>query len=107
MPAAIVYAHLAERLGAAELVIPGGGVREGIVFDLLEKRGLRSEADAGVIDDALQLGRKFLFDEKHALHVARLGRVPVRPACQRARDGGTGTAVSSSPRRSFTTWVVS
>ena len=28
--------------------------------------------DAGVVDDALLLGRKFLFDEKHALHVARL-----------------------------------
>jgi exopolyphosphatase/guanosine-5'-triphosphate,3'-diphosphate pyrophosphatase len=72
VPAAIVYAHLADRLGATELVIPGGGVREGIVFELLEKRGLRSEAEAGLIDDAIQLGRKFLFDEKHALHVARL-----------------------------------
>ncbi len=72
VPAAIVYAHLAERLGAAEVVVPGGGLREGIVFDLLERRGVRKEADTGVIEDALLLGRKFLFDEKHALHVARM-----------------------------------
>ncbi|MGA2640375.1 MAG: Ppx/GppA phosphatase family protein [Spirochaetia bacterium] len=72
VPAAIVYAHLAERFNAPEIVIPGGGVREGIVFDLMQRRAARREADASVIDDALLLGRKFLFDEKHALHVARL-----------------------------------
>ncbi|MGO9309071.1 MAG: HD domain-containing protein [Spirochaetia bacterium] len=72
VPAAIVYAHLAERLGATEIVLPGGGVREGIVYDLLERRGVRRDAAAAVIDDALLLGRKFLFDEKHAVHVARL-----------------------------------
>jgi exopolyphosphatase/guanosine-5'-triphosphate,3'-diphosphate pyrophosphatase len=72
VPAAIVYAHLADRLGAAEIVVPGGGVREGIVYDLLQRRAVRRESDAGVVEDALLLGRKFLFDEKHALHVARL-----------------------------------
>jgi len=72
VPAAIVYAHLADRLGAAEIMVPGGGVREGIVYDLLQRRAARRRADASVIDDALLLGRKFLFDEKHALHVARL-----------------------------------
>ena len=72
LPAAIVYSHIADRVGAAEIVVPGGGVREGIVYDLLERHGIRREADAGVVDDALLLGRKFLFDEKHALHVARL-----------------------------------
>jgi len=72
VPASIVYTHLAERLGASALVVPGGGLREGIVFDLLERRGVRREAETGVIEDALLLGRKFLFDEKHALHVARM-----------------------------------
>lgn len=72
VPAAIVYAHLADRLGATEIVVPGGGVREGIVYDLLDRGGARRKTDAGVIEDVLLLGRKFLFDEKHALHVARL-----------------------------------
>jgi exopolyphosphatase/guanosine-5'-triphosphate,3'-diphosphate pyrophosphatase len=55
-----------------EIIVPGGGVREGIVHDLLMKRGVRREGDAEVVDNALLLGRKFLFDEKHALQVARL-----------------------------------
>ncbi len=43
VPAAIVYAHLAERFGAAEMVVPGGGVREGIVLELLARPGGRKE----------------------------------------------------------------
>ena len=72
VPAAIVYTHLAEKLGASEIVVPGGGVREGIIHDLLERRTARREAEAAIVDNALSLGRKFLFDEKHAVHVARL-----------------------------------
>jgi exopolyphosphatase/guanosine-5'-triphosphate,3'-diphosphate pyrophosphatase len=73
VPAAIVYAHLAERLGAAEMLVPGGGVREGIVFDLLARRNVQREGtDSSLVDDAVAIGRKFMFDEKHALHVARL-----------------------------------
>lgn len=73
VPAAIVYAHLAERFGATEMVVPGGGVREGIVFDLLAQRNAQQgRADASLQDDAVAIGRKFMFDERHALHVARL-----------------------------------
>ncbi len=72
VPAAIVYAHLADRLGAAEISVPGGGVREGIVLDLLERRGVRRESPARIVEDALALGRKYNFDEKHALHVSLL-----------------------------------
>jgi exopolyphosphatase / guanosine-5'-triphosphate,3'-diphosphate pyrophosphatase len=73
VPAGIVYAHLADRLGAAEMVVPGGGVREGIVLDLLAKQSVRRDAgEIDLVESALVIGRKFLFDEKHAKHVARL-----------------------------------
>lgn len=73
VPAAIVYAHLAELVGAEEILVPGGGVREGIVFDLIDRQGIRRPARAkGDLDDALALGRKFLFDERHGEHVALL-----------------------------------
>jgi len=73
VPAAIVYAHLAERLAATEMVVPGGGVREGIVFDLLARRSVQREGtETSLVDDAVAIGRKFMFDEKHAVHVARL-----------------------------------
>jgi exopolyphosphatase/guanosine-5'-triphosphate,3'-diphosphate pyrophosphatase len=73
VPAAIVYTHLAERFAVSEMVVPGGGVREGIVLDLLARPGvLREASESSLVDDALAIGRKFMFDEKHAVHVARL-----------------------------------
>ena len=73
VPAAIVYAHLAERFGAREIVAPGGGVREGIVLELLARATERPvDREEGLLEAALTIGRKFLFDETHAQHVARL-----------------------------------
>jgi exopolyphosphatase/guanosine-5'-triphosphate,3'-diphosphate pyrophosphatase len=73
LPAAIVYAVLLERVGAREMLVPGGGVKEGIVVELLQGRRERLETrQKGIEDDALALGRKFLFDENHGQQVARL-----------------------------------
>ena len=73
VPAAVVYLHLAERLGASEVLIPGGGIREGIIFDLVDKMSVRREvSDESTIEDAIELGRKYSFDEAHSVHVARL-----------------------------------
>jgi exopolyphosphatase / guanosine-5'-triphosphate,3'-diphosphate pyrophosphatase len=73
VPAAIVYEHLAVAVGAEEILVPGGGVREGIVFDLMERLTHRQDTrEKQAVEDAAQLGRKFLFDEVHARHVARL-----------------------------------
>ncbi len=73
VPAAVVYARLARLAGASEIVVPGGGVREGIVFDLIEAPFLREMTRAAVEgEEALALGRKFLFDETHGRQVAML-----------------------------------
>jgi exopolyphosphatase / guanosine-5'-triphosphate,3'-diphosphate pyrophosphatase len=73
VPAAIVYEHLAGLVGAEEIIVPGGGVREGIVFDLMERLTHRQDSrEKQAVEDAVQLGRKFLFDEIHARHVAYL-----------------------------------
>jgi exopolyphosphatase/guanosine-5'-triphosphate,3'-diphosphate pyrophosphatase len=73
VPAAIVYEHLAEVIGAEEILVPEGGVREGIVFDLMERLTHRQDTrEKQAIEDAVLLGRKFTFDETHARHVVRL-----------------------------------
>jgi exopolyphosphatase / guanosine-5'-triphosphate,3'-diphosphate pyrophosphatase len=73
VPAAVVYAWLAEQFGAAEIIVPGGGIREGILFDLAQKLDVRREAsEEDIIEDAAALGRKYSFDEAHSVHVARL-----------------------------------
>ncbi len=73
VPAAVVYGQLAEQFGAEEILVPGGGIREGIVLDLAEKQSVRRPAsEESTIEEAVALGRKYSFDEAHSVHVARL-----------------------------------
>lgn len=73
VPAAVVYGYLAEQFGANEILVPGGGIREGIVFDLAEKQAAhRPATEETTIEEAAALGRKYSFDEAHSVHVARL-----------------------------------
>ncbi|MDX1395269.1 MAG: Ppx/GppA phosphatase family protein [Gemmatimonadota bacterium] len=75
LPAAIVYDRVAELAGAERIFVPGVGVKEGVLLDLIEER--TSDRGLGrheriVREGALTLGRRYLFDEEHARHVANL-----------------------------------
>ncbi|MYC87437.1 MAG: Ppx/GppA family phosphatase [Gemmatimonadales bacterium] len=75
LPAAIVYDRVAQLAGAEEILVPGVGVKEGVLFDLVDE--LTSGAGFGrleriVHEGALTLGRRYLFDEDHGRHVASL-----------------------------------
>ena len=73
VPAAIVYEHLADLVGADSIYVPGGGIREGIVFELMERLTARQDVrERNAVDDAATLGRKYNLDEVHARHVAHL-----------------------------------
>ena len=76
LPAAMVYAKLGRLVGAGEIVVPCVGLKEGVLLDLVD--GLSGAADGKSREErqveggSLALGRKYLFDEAHARHVARL-----------------------------------
>lgn len=75
-PAAAVYERLAALAGVDELVVPGLGVREGVLLDLVADLVTHgdhmSRQDQVVHDGAVSVGRRFGMEEPHALHVARL-----------------------------------
>ncbi len=76
LPAAMVYERLADLVGAGEIVVPRVGIKEGVLFDLVNRlvrcddHEDRQERD--VRTGAVALGRKYLFDESHALHVSAM-----------------------------------
>jgi exopolyphosphatase/guanosine-5'-triphosphate,3'-diphosphate pyrophosphatase len=76
LPAALVYERLAELSGATEIVVPHTGIKEGVLYDLVN--GLAHHRDhedrqaRDVLIGALTIGRKYMFDEPHARHVAAL-----------------------------------
>ena len=76
LPAALVYERLAELCGADAIIVPHVGIKEGVLFDLVNRlshhRDHEDRQERDVLLGAVTIGRKYLFDEDHARHVARL-----------------------------------
>ncbi|HET6763813.1 MAG TPA: HD domain-containing protein, partial [Longimicrobiaceae bacterium] len=76
LPAALVYERVAALSGAEKILVPGVGVKDGILIDLVEDLATHQEhedrKDRRAWEGAISLGRRYLFDEAHATHVARL-----------------------------------
>lgn len=76
LPAAMVYERVAVLAGVDTIMVPNVGLKDGIVFDLLEQHtfGLRQRTakERAAFSGALTLARRFHFDEPHARHVAKL-----------------------------------
>jgi exopolyphosphatase/guanosine-5'-triphosphate,3'-diphosphate pyrophosphatase len=76
LPAAMVYERVGELCRAQEILVPRVGIKEGVLFDVVE--GLVRQTDhedrqqREILNSAAGLGRKYLFDETHARHVAAL-----------------------------------
>ncbi len=76
LPAALVYHRLAEVAGVPEILVPGLGVKEGVLLDLVQDlasdEGHERRQEAELVQAAISLGRRFMFDEAHGVHVGRL-----------------------------------
>src|SRR5438552_8325010 len=74
VPAAIVLLKIAQQAGVDEVVIPGIGLKDGVMLELLselQKHDKHPHRDQ-VVESARRLGRKYFYDEKHANTVAKL-----------------------------------
>jgi exopolyphosphatase/guanosine-5'-triphosphate,3'-diphosphate pyrophosphatase len=74
VPAAIVLKRIVEQAGVDEVMIPGVSLKDGLILDVISEQ-LHPEKHLDydqVISSAMQLGRKFAFDEGHATVVANL-----------------------------------
>lgn len=76
LPAAMVYYHLAKMAGVEAILVPGVGVKEGLLLDLADDlvshSGHQIRQEQQLTKAAISLGRRFMFDEAHGLQVARL-----------------------------------
>lgn len=74
VPATKILARITDALGAAEVLSPGVGLKEGVLVDLavdhFVPRDFSGEL-ASINDACLRLGRRYHFDEHHGAVVAR------------------------------------
>jgi exopolyphosphatase/guanosine-5'-triphosphate,3'-diphosphate pyrophosphatase len=74
VPAAIVLLKIVQQAGVDEVIIPGIGLKDGVLLEMLSQlrnRDKHLHRDQ-VVESARRLGKKYFFDEKHANTVARL-----------------------------------
>jgi exopolyphosphatase/guanosine-5'-triphosphate,3'-diphosphate pyrophosphatase len=73
VPAAIVLQKVLKQAGVNEVLIPHVGLKDGLLLDIVaelydDRKPLRRDQ---VLASAVQLGRKYAFDEQHGTTVAR------------------------------------
>jgi exopolyphosphatase/guanosine-5'-triphosphate,3'-diphosphate pyrophosphatase len=74
VPGLMIYRTFLERTAAEELIVPNVSVREGYLLDFISGAGAGTRGDfySQIIASAINLGRKYRFDEEHGRHVAKL-----------------------------------
>ena len=76
--AAVIFDTLGEALGLRSMLVPGVGVREGVLIDVVRSRfaapepAERDQRSQAVLSGALEFAKRFDFDAKHSRHVAGL-----------------------------------
>lgn len=76
LPASIVLHMIASEAGVRQISIPNVGLKDGILLEIAEdlSRSPHPHRWEQSWESALQLGRKYQFDENHALLIAKLAR---------------------------------
>lgn len=76
LPAALVYERIGRLTNAEELLVPNVGMKEGLLLDavnnVLRHTDHNDRQERDLLAGAVALGRRYLFDEAHARHVADL-----------------------------------
>lgn len=74
LPASIVLHLIASEAGVKQIAIPNVGLKDGILLDIAEdlSRNLQLRRREQVWESALHMGRKYQFDEKHAVLTSKL-----------------------------------
>jgi exopolyphosphatase / guanosine-5'-triphosphate,3'-diphosphate pyrophosphatase len=71
-PALLAYVLLAKELQLASVLVTNVNLRDGLLTEMARSDAWSKEFSQQIIRSAMDLGRKFAYDEQHALHVAEI-----------------------------------
>jgi exopolyphosphatase/guanosine-5'-triphosphate,3'-diphosphate pyrophosphatase len=74
-PALLAYLHLARLLGVEKILVSSANLRDGLLREMGEGRAWTEDFRRQIFRSAVELGRKYHFDEDHGTHVALLSRL--------------------------------
>lgn len=73
-PALLIYLQLAQILALDQVTVSVANLRDGLLREMGDQTIWTEDFRTQIIRSALELGRKYQFDEPHAVHVAELSR---------------------------------
>jgi len=73
-PALLSYVSIAEQLGVADLIVTDANLRDGLLREMASRSVWSQGFARQIASSAIDLGRKFHFDEAHASHVAEISK---------------------------------
>ncbi|MFO0918113.1 MAG: Ppx/GppA phosphatase family protein [Planctomycetaceae bacterium] len=73
--ALLAYVHLAHALQLRQIIVSNVNLRDGMLQDMSHRGSWNEDFSNQVFRSAIELGRKFDFDEPHGLHVAKLCKI--------------------------------
>lgn len=73
--ALLAYVHLAKVFRLQQLIVSNVNLRDGLLQDMAHRGGWNEDFSNQVIRSAIELGRKFEFDEPHARQLAKLCKI--------------------------------
>ena len=74
-PALLANLLLAKGMGLKELLVTSITLRDGLLREMATRTSWTAEFSRQIIRSAIDLGRRYEFDEPHALHVAKLSQI--------------------------------
>lgn len=74
-PALLAHVHLCRAFELKQIVVANVNLRDGLLQELASRGALSEDFAAQVLRSAIDLGRRFEFDETHARHVAKLAKI--------------------------------
>ena len=77
-PTLLFYLHLARALDLKHIMVTDISMRSGVLIEMVMHEIWSEQFTQQIINSALELGRKFQFDEAHALHVTHLSSLLFR-----------------------------
>ena len=73
-PTLLAFELLAEALNIDEIAIANVNLRDGLITEMGMNRRYNESIEKQIIRSAITVGRKYHFDESHAVHVAKISR---------------------------------
>ncbi|MEX0715415.1 MAG: Ppx/GppA phosphatase family protein [Planctomycetaceae bacterium] len=73
-PALLAYLQLAHAFRSQHILVTNFNLRDGLLKDMARRGAWAEDFSKQIVRSAIELGRKFAFDEDHARHVADLSR---------------------------------